>query len=75
MIPPATPITLTDEERQELEALTGSRKSEARMQERARIVLLAASGLPSRAVAREVGCTPGTASSGVSVMRATAWPG
>lgn len=32
------------------------------MRERARIVLLAASGLGSRAIAREVGCTPGTAS-------------
>lgn len=62
VIPPATPITLTDEERRKLEMLAGSRKSEARMRERARIVLLAANGLPSRAVAREVGCTPGTAS-------------
>ena len=61
-IPPATEITLTAEERQALEALAGSRKSEARMRERARIVLLAAAGLPSRAIAREVGCTPGTAS-------------
>jgi transposase len=62
VIPQATPITLTDEERRELEALAGSRKSEARMRERARIVLLAADGLASRAVGREVGCTPGTAS-------------
>jgi transposase len=59
---PATEITLTAEERQALEALAGSRKSEARMRERARIVLLAAAGQPSRAIAREVGCTPGTAS-------------
>ena len=61
-VPPATQITLTDEERRALEALAGSRKSEARMRERARIVLLSASGLASRAIAREVGCTPGTAS-------------
>jgi len=61
-IPDATKITLTAEERQALEALAGSRKSEARMRERARIVLLATSGLASRAIAREVGCTPGTAS-------------
>lgn len=61
-VPLATEITLTAEERQALEALAGSRKSEARMRERARIVLLAAAGLPSRAIAREVGCTPGTAS-------------
>ena len=62
VIPPATVIALTVEERKALEALAGSRKSEARMRDRARIVLLAASGTGSRAVAREVGCTPGTAS-------------
>jgi transposase len=61
-IPQATVITLTIEERRALEALAGSRKSEARMRDRARIVLLAASGTGSRAVAREVGCTPGTVS-------------
>jgi transposase len=61
-IPLATPIALTIKERQELEALAGSRKSEARMRDRARIVLLAASGIASRAIAREVGCTPGTVS-------------
>jgi Homeodomain-like domain len=46
-IPQATVIALTIEER---------------MRDRARIVLLAASGAGSRAIAREVGCTPGTAS-------------
>ena len=61
-IPQATVIALTIEERRALEALAGSRKSEARMRDRARIVLLAASGTGSRAVAREVGCTPGTVS-------------
>lgn len=58
-IPRATPITLTAEERQELQALAGSRKSEAPMQQRARIVLLAADGVASRAI---LGCTPGVAS-------------
>ena len=61
-IPQATVIALTIEERKALEALADSRKSEARMRDRARIVLLAASGTGSRAIAREVGCTPGTAS-------------
>src|SRR5579883_3519447 len=61
-IPSATPITLTADERTALEALANSRKSEARMRDRARIVLLAAEGLASRAIGREVGCTPGTAS-------------
>ncbi len=59
-IPPA--IALTVDERRVLKALVGSRKSDARMRDRARIVLLAASGTGSRAIAREVGCTPGTAS-------------
>ena len=61
-IPPATPITLTPDERAALETLANSRKSEARMRDRARIVLLAADGLGSRAISRAVGCTPGTAS-------------
>ena len=61
-IPAATPITLTADERTALEALAHARKSEARMRDRARIVLLAADGLASRAIGREVGCTPGTAS-------------
>jgi transposase len=61
-IPRATVIALTKEERQTLEAVAGSRKSEARMRDRARIVLLAACGLGSRAIARDLSCTPGTAS-------------
>src|SRR3954468_4426416 len=61
-IPLATAITLTAEERRAPEGFGGSRKSEGRLRDRARSVLLAASGLGSRAVARELGCTPGTAS-------------
>jgi transposase len=61
-IPQATPITLMPEERRVLEALAGSRKSEARMRDRARIALLAADGIASPAIAREVGCEPGTVS-------------
>jgi transposase len=61
-ISPATPIILDCEERAALEALANSRRSEARMRDRARIVLLAADGLASRAIGRAVGCTPGTAS-------------
>jgi transposase len=61
-IPCATRITLTSDERAELEALSRSGKSEARMQKRARIVLLAANGTPSREIGRMVGCTTGTAS-------------
>ena len=61
-IPDATPITLTKEERAVLEALQRSTKSEARMRDRAWIVLLAAAGSPTRAIGRLVGCTTGTAS-------------
>src|ERR1700709_1265562 len=62
IISAATPIALTPEERQVLEALASSRKAEARMRDRARIVLLASTSMASRAIAREVGCTPGTVS-------------
>src|ERR1700756_4581753 len=61
-IPEATPIILTEAERTELEALARSTKTEYRMRQRARIVLLAAEGVASRAIGRKVGCTTGTAS-------------
>src|SRR5512134_1174515 len=61
-IPEATPITLTNEERAELEGLARSTKTEHRMRQRARIVLLAADGVKTRAIGRAVGCTTGTAS-------------
>jgi transposase len=58
----ATPIKLTAKERSELEGLTRSTKTEHRLRQRARIVLLAADGEATRAVARAVHCTIGTAS-------------
>src|SRR5690349_24540711 len=61
-VPKATPIILTVKERAELEGLARSAKNEHRMRQRARIVLLAADGLAKRAIARDVGCTIGTAS-------------
>jgi transposase len=61
-IPEATAIVLTAEERAELEGLARSRKTEHRKRQRARIVLLAADGLATRAIGRAVGCTTGTAS-------------
>lgn len=61
-IPEATPIVLTAVERTELEGLVRSRKTEYRLRQRARIVLLAAAGMATRAVARAVGCTIGTVS-------------
>jgi transposase len=61
-IPKATPIVLTEEERAELDGLARSTRAEYRLRQRARIVLLAAEGLATRAIARAVGCTIGTAS-------------
>jgi len=61
-IPEATQITLTQAERAELEGLARSTKTEYRLRLRARIVLLAADGMKTRAIGRAVGCTTGTAS-------------
>jgi transposase len=61
-IPEATSIGLTNEERTELEGLARSTRTEHRLRQRARIVLLAADGMASRAIGRTVGCTTGTAS-------------
>jgi transposase len=61
-IPEATPIVLTEAERTELDGLARSTKTAYRLRRRARIVLLAADGMATRAVARAVGCTTGTAS-------------
>lgn len=57
----ATAIRLTEAERAELKGLARSTKTEYRLRQRARIVLLAANGMASRAIGRE-GCTTGTAS-------------
>jgi|ERR1700722_12714025 len=61
-IPEATNITLTDAERQVLEGLNRSGKTEARMQLRSHIVLMAADGAATREISRELDCTIGTAS-------------
>ena len=61
-IPEATEITLTVEERQQLEALVRSTKCEARMRFRARIVLLTAAGTGTREISRRLRCTIGAAS-------------
>ena len=58
----ATPIRLDPETRATLEGWVRASKSEQRMVKRARIVLLAADGMASRAIAREVGVTTGIAS-------------
>ncbi len=58
----ATPIILTGAERSELDGLARSTKTQYRLCQRARIVLLAADGMATRAIGRAVGCTTGTAS-------------
>ena len=60
-IPEATAIRLADEERCELERLARSRKTEHQLRQRSRIVLMAADGAATRAIARAVGCTIGRA--------------
>src|SRR5271154_4085259 len=61
-IPEATAIILTEAERAELDGLARSTKTEYRLRQRVRVVLLADEGLATRAIARRVGCTIGTAS-------------
>lgn len=61
-IPEATAIVLSEGERTELEGLARSTRSEYRLRQRARIVLLAADGRATREIARLIGCTIGTAS-------------
>jgi transposase len=58
----ATPIALTTAERATLASWVRSGKTEHRLVERARIVLLASDGWGSRAIAREVGCARGVVS-------------
>src|SRR5258707_14189962 len=52
-IPDATNVVLTEEERAELDALARSTKTEHRLRQRARIVLLAAEGVATRAIGRQ----------------------
>ena len=58
----ATPIVLSAGERAALEAWAGAPTTEQRLVERAQIVLAAAGGMPSRAIARELGCARGVVS-------------
>jgi transposase len=58
----ATPIVLTADERSTLEGWVRSGTTEQRLVERARVVLLAAAGMASRAIGRELGCGRGVVS-------------
>ena len=72
-IPTATPIILTADERTALEALAHSRKSEARMRDRARIVLLAADGLASLST-KSASATAGHANSAGQAVKSSLPP-
>lgn len=63
-IPEATAISLTEEERAELKAWRVRRRRNTGCASGARIVLMAADGVATRAIGRAVGCTTGTASKG-----------
>ncbi len=54
----ATPINLSSEEEQTLRHWRQAHKTERRLVERARIVLLAASGLATTAIAQQLGTPP-----------------
>jgi len=58
----ATPIVLTADERSTLEGWVRAGTTEQRVVERARVVLLAAAGMASRAIGRELGCGRGVVS-------------
>jgi transposase len=58
----APPIVVSAQERTALETWVRAPTTERRLVERARIVLLAADGMASRAIAREVGCGRGVIS-------------
>ena len=58
MIPKAAQIRLDPETRSELESWLRASTTEQRMTRRARIILLAAEGKGSRAIAREIGVRP-----------------
>ena len=61
-IPDATLIVLSAKERSDLSVLARSQKGAHRKRQRARIALMAGDGVATRAIARAVGCTIGTAS-------------
>jgi Homeodomain-like domain-containing protein len=68
-------LTVTDADRARLERRARDRGAEARVAERARIVLLAAEGLTGPQIAERVGYTePTVIKCGGSTPR-TAWPG
>src|SRR5438132_8814620 len=71
----AVALTCTAEQRSELMALARSRTEEARLVERAKIVLACLEGKRNDAVGREFGVRPNTVGCGASGLRQLGWPG
>ena len=59
---PATPIILSRDERQQLNAIVRKPKSQARYAQRGQIILRAAEGMASKAIAEELRISPGVVS-------------
>ena len=71
----APAITLSPEQRTLLESQARSRSLPVRVAERARIVLLAASGQPDKEIAAVMAVTPKKVPAGASVSWRWAWQG
>src|ERR1700761_3573322 len=70
----ATPVTLTSEERAELEGLARSTKTEHRTRRKARIVLMAAEGAATRAIGRALAAPLEPHRSGGCATQRIVWP-
>ena len=72
-MPTVPPLAITDEERIELQRRVRAHTTPQRAAKRAKIVLLAAEGIPDRQIAPIVGITSTPWRSGAA-SRANAWP-
>src|SRR5215211_1718945 len=68
-------VEVPDADRRELERRARDRGAPAREVERARIVLLAADGVPGQQIAQMVGCAEGTVVTWRGRYASAAWPG
>ena len=68
-MPTIPPLVITEEERAELQRRVRAHTSPQRTAKRARIVLLAADGLPNRQIAPWWACTSTLSPSGAAALR------
>ena len=73
-MPTVPPLAITDAERAELQRRVRAHTTPQRAAKRARIVLLAAEGVPNRQIAPIVGMNQHTVASGGAALRPNAWP-